>query len=477
MSMTTPLARTTAAQRGAEDAGRYFRYMADFCGFTEEHAQAIAATRPIIEKHLAAIVADFYDQLLRYPPTRRFFLRPDGALDRDYIELRMLHQTKFWLRSASGVYDDDYARYVDYVGRAHTSHGADPRVYIAERYVIGMVGFMQHAVDQALDQELHDIDHASVDRATEAWNKLLMIILEMLSRAYGNEREAETFDALVAVEGEVVTELAEEAFREAQGGPQVGATREVFVARADEIAEGERKIIQAGALSIGVFRHGGHWYALENRCLHRGGPVATGNLTGDTLTCPWHGFEYDVRTGRLLIDPNTGLPTYPVTVREGGVYIQVPETAVPVAPGSVLTVSVGADASTGEAGSGVPAEQLAPETAVAVSSSPVSERTIKPNEFLASNVGPGNATVVRVNGERVAVFNVAGTFYATQAACTHAGGPLEQGDLQGRIVTCPWHGSRFDVATGRVAHGPAQAPIKTYRVTIDGEVVRVEAEE
>jgi len=206
--MATPITPAVMAKRGAEDARRYFRYMAEFVGFTRADAEIIAQARPIIEKHLPNIVADFYDQLLRYPPTRKVFLKPDGTIDQEHVEKRMLFQINFWLRSASGVYDDDYASYIDYVGRAHTSHGADLNIYIAERYVIGMVGFMQRAIDQALDSELHDADHTMEDQAEAAWGRLLMVILEMLSRAYGNERAAETFDPLMPVDGAMVSEPA-----------------------------------------------------------------------------------------------------------------------------------------------------------------------------------------------------------------------------------------------------------------------------
>jgi hypothetical protein len=74
---------------------------------------------------------------------------------------------------------------VDKVGLAHTSQGADPDIYIAERYVIGQVGFMQHAVTEALQQELHEADPDLEARAAKAWNLLLMVILEMLSRSRG----------------------------------------------------------------------------------------------------------------------------------------------------------------------------------------------------------------------------------------------------------------------------------------------------
>ena len=121
---TTPQANI-AAKQGAEDAGKYFRYMAEFVGFKPEDADVIRRTKPIIEQHLPDIVGKFYSHLLRYPPTRQWFLKPDNTLDQAYLELRMRHLTNFWVRTAEGNFDDEYARYVDYVGRAHTSHGAD----------------------------------------------------------------------------------------------------------------------------------------------------------------------------------------------------------------------------------------------------------------------------------------------------------------------------------------------------------------
>src|SRR5512135_736221 len=205
------------AKQGAEDAVRYFQYMAQFVDFTAADAETIRQTKPILEKHLPELVAKFYTHLLRHPPTRKFFIKKDGSIDQPYVELRMRHLTNFWLHAASGVYDDTFAGYVDYVGRAHTSHGADPRIYVAERYVIGQVGFMQHAISEAISQELRHVDEAFEIRAIEAWDKLLMVILEMLARAYGNEREAETFDAIQAIDQQMVERLAEEAVELEEG--------------------------------------------------------------------------------------------------------------------------------------------------------------------------------------------------------------------------------------------------------------------
>jgi nitrite reductase/ring-hydroxylating ferredoxin subunit len=92
------------------------------------------------------------------------------------------------------------------------------------------------------------------------------------------------------------------------------------------------------------------------------------------------------------------------------------------------------------------------------------------NEFRISEVPPGSALLV---GD-VAVFNVAGSFCATQDKCTHKQGPLSKGKLDGSTVTCPWHGSQFNVCTGAVLRGPAIDPL-TYRVVVEGEIGRVEA--
>lgn len=88
-------------------------------------------------------------------------------------------------------------------------------------------------------------------------------------------------------------------------------------------------------------------------------------------------------------------------------------------------------------------------------------------------VAPGTGAVVDAQGTAIAVFNVGGTFYAIANACTHVGGPLGEGRLEGTTVTCPWHGSQFDVTSGRVLKGPARRPVATYPVRVRGNDVFV----
>jgi 3-phenylpropionate/trans-cinnamate dioxygenase ferredoxin subunit len=85
---------------------------------------------------------------------------------------------------------------------------------------------------------------------------------------------------------------------------------------------------------------------------------------------------------------------------------------------------------------------------------------------------PGKSKVVTANGRRIAVFNVDGTFYAIDDTCTHEEASLAEGTLSGEIVTCPAHGSRFNVRTGRVLSLPAVIPVSTYPVKVeDGNVL------
>lgn len=78
-----------------------------------------------------------------------------------------------------------------------------------------------------------------------------------------------------------------------------------------------------------------------------------------------------------------------------------------------------------------------------------------------------------VNGHQIAVFNVEGRFFALDNACSHAGGPLCEGTLEGRVVECPLHATRFDVTTGAVVAGPATQPQRRYDVRVSNGAVEI----
>ncbi|HET7225455.1 MAG TPA: non-heme iron oxygenase ferredoxin subunit [Candidatus Eisenbacteria bacterium] len=85
----------------------------------------------------------------------------------------------------------------------------------------------------------------------------------------------------------------------------------------------------------------------------------------------------------------------------------------------------------------------------------------------------GGVKVVRLEGQAVAVFFVDGEYFAIDDICTHDGGPLAEGSLDGYVIECPRHGARFDVRTGDVLAMPATTPVPTYAVKIEGDEIRV----
>ncbi len=90
-----------------------------------------------------------------------------------------------------------------------------------------------------------------------------------------------------------------------------------------------------------------------------------------------------------------------------------------------------------------------------------------------SDVAPGAVRVFVVDGQDVAVANVDGQLYAFADACTHDGGPLAEGELDGCAIECPRHGARFDIATGQVLSMPAVVPIPVYDLKTDGDEIKV----
>jgi nitrite reductase/ring-hydroxylating ferredoxin subunit len=91
-----------------------------------------------------------------------------------------------------------------------------------------------------------------------------------------------------------------------------------------------------------------------------------------------------------------------------------------------------------------------------------------------SDVGPGKAIAVELTGQRIAVFNVEGTYYAIGDTCTHRGGPLSEGEVQGTTVTCPWHGAQYDLQTGNVLSPPAPQGVHNYKVVVEDDDIKIE---
>tara|TARA_R110002096_G_scaffold104771_20_gene230769 strand:- start:616 stop:930 length:315 start_codon:yes stop_codon:yes gene_type:complete len=93
------------------------------------------------------------------------------------------------------------------------------------------------------------------------------------------------------------------------------------------------------------------------------------------------------------------------------------------------------------------------------------------NVALASEIQPGNAKCVELEGRTIAIFNVDGEFFAIDDTCPHSGGPLSEGLIEGDEVECPWHGACFSIKTGGVLSPPAVEDVQCYKTRVqDGEV-------
>lgn len=88
---------------------------------------------------------------------------------------------------------------------------------------------------------------------------------------------------------------------------------------------------------------------------------------------------------------------------------------------------------------------------------------------------PGKAMSVTVGRKTIAVFNSGGEFFAIDNTCTHAGGPISEGEVNGKVVTCPWHGATFDITTGAsLDDSLTSEPLNSYEVIVEGEDIKIE---
>jgi nitrite reductase (NADH) small subunit len=98
----------------------------------------------------------------------------------------------------------------------------------------------------------------------------------------------------------------------------------VTVARVDDLPPGSVRHVRAGDVELALARVGDEFFATEGACLHLNGPLGHGELVGRVLSCPWHGWQYDVTTGLNEFDHEIELETYPVHIENGEVRVELP---------------------------------------------------------------------------------------------------------------------------------------------------------
>ena len=95
------------------------------------------------------------------------------------------------------------------------------------------------------------------------------------------------------------------------------------VAKVSDIADGASQSLKVAGQAIGLFRLEGKFYALQNHCLHRGGPLADGHMESSVVTCPWHAWQFDVKTGECLTMAGAKLKTFNTKVEKDEVFVEV----------------------------------------------------------------------------------------------------------------------------------------------------------
>ncbi len=91
--------------------------------------------------------------------------------------------------------------------------------------------------------------------------------------------------------------------------------------KTSEIPPGTIREFQCDGKTVAIANVDGQFYAINNTCLHRGGPLGQGVLDGQVVTCPWHGWEYDVSTGKVVMNPSVGVECYRVEVRGDDIFV------------------------------------------------------------------------------------------------------------------------------------------------------------
>jgi nitrite reductase (NADH) small subunit len=94
-------------------------------------------------------------------------------------------------------------------------------------------------------------------------------------------------------------------------------------AKMEEVPAGTIREYAIEGKVVALANVGGKLFAINNVCLHRGGPLGEGELEGQKVTCPWHGWQYDVTTGRLVTNPAVGVETFPVEVRGDDIFVDI----------------------------------------------------------------------------------------------------------------------------------------------------------
>ena len=177
--------------QGMADWPARMKQMVEFVGLTQAELALVKSTAPLLLKHADELTSAVYDHFLKFPDTRKFFLTEDGEVDQERLERRKQGLARWLQASINFKIDEDFPVSLLAVAVVH-SHPPSHREHfgsIPSRFMIGTICFAQTAVAEALAQEIDD--QREVLRASLAWNKLLMVQLDVLLAGYITEQPIE----------------------------------------------------------------------------------------------------------------------------------------------------------------------------------------------------------------------------------------------------------------------------------------------
>lgn len=167
------------------DAGKRFRFLSEFVGFTEKDWESLRESVPVLAPHLPRLLDALYDHLLSYDDARRIFLGSTGEVDPAYLAVRKEHLTEWFLETAGAVGAwERFPAYLSQVARMHTAHGGDPARMVPPRYLVGLICFIQGALLDLVFDAL-PLEPWRARRYGTAWIKMLGIQLEMFLKEVG----------------------------------------------------------------------------------------------------------------------------------------------------------------------------------------------------------------------------------------------------------------------------------------------------
>ena len=97
----------------------------------------------------------------------------------------------------------------------------------------------------------------------------------------------------------------------------------VKVAEVEQVPPGASRVVEAGGRELALFNVDGTYYCIENLCPHNEGPLGEGELEADVVICPWHAWQFNVRTGRMIYNESICVATYPCKVMDSAVFVEV----------------------------------------------------------------------------------------------------------------------------------------------------------